>query len=520
MTTLASPLPTRRSLRRTMAGLAPVSLAVQVCSFVSSIALAHVLGATVSTDAYYLGLSVPVLTYGILLGAIRSGAIPALTDTLTARGEGGLKRSAGELFSAVAAASFALTLVISAAAFVTLPLIVDGRLLSETRLVVVELLPYGVLGALTGVLAAVLGVRGIFALPVVVMMFEPVLKALLTIVLGSHIGIQALIIGNLAGAALAVLSLWIALRRNGILVRPTRGFATPFVRQTARLSIPLIASMSVLQINPVVDRVMASGLGAGRVTALDLGLRLFLVPAGLLTSLLIGPITATWSARFATEGWRAVQQSASRAITLAAAVLPPLVIVGVVLRQEVVDLLFAGGAYSATARTDTASVFAMILLALPTQMLVVLFSTMFVVRKDTVFPLKVAVGNVVLNVLLNLVLRPIFGVGGIALSTALTLTILLVIYVRGARRRWGPFYTASARALTARVIASVVVTAGLALLVRSLLPEGDTRPEQLLVIALVTAVALAGHVATLHAMRDPIVGSLVASLRRRKVSTP
>ena len=50
-----------RSLSGVVAKVAPATLMVQAFSFVSSVALASVLGATYRTDAYYLALSVPML---------------------------------------------------------------------------------------------------------------------------------------------------------------------------------------------------------------------------------------------------------------------------------------------------------------------------------------------------------------------------------------------------------------------------------------------------------------------------
>ncbi len=496
-----------------MTSVAPVSLAVQVCSFVSSIALARVLGATGATDAYYLGLSMPVLVYGILLGALRSGAIPALTEAAGREGEEGLKRSASDLLSGVLAASVCLALLVTACFELALPLIVGGHALDLTRVIVLELAPYAVLGAMTGVFSAVLAVRGLFVVPVAVMVLEPVFKSALIFGLGHQIGVQALVAGNLAGGGVAAAVLWYVLRKQGLSLRLARRFDTSFVRDTARVSIPLIVSMSVLQVNPVIDRTMASSSGAGSVTALELGLRLFLVPAGIVTGLLIAPITATWALRKAEGGWIALQGSITRALVGAAAVVPPFVVLGVMLRHQLVALFFQGGAYSADALQQTTSVFALILLALPAQMLVVVFSTLFLVQKDTVFPMKIAFANVVLNIALNFVFREYFGVAGIALSTSLTFTLLLLVYMFAAHRRWGPFFVADLKLALMRVAASAGGIACVAALLLSVLPAAHSRPDVLLVVFAVGAAALVTHAIVLLVGRDPLALGVASHLR-------
>jgi len=497
-----------------MSSVASVSLVVQVCSFASSIALARVLGASVETDAYYLGLSIPVLTYGVFMSALRTGAIPALTDVANSRGEGTLSRSASEILSGVLAVSAVLTLLVTGVVEAVLPLIVGGRLLDLTRVILLELAPYAVLGALTGVLSAVLAVRGVFAIPVAVMAFEPILKFALIIAVGREIGVQALVLGNLLGSSLTVVALWYFISRRGVSLRVGERVYTPFVRATARLCIPLVASSSVLLVNPVVDRAMASGVGHGSITALELGLRLFLVPAGLMTGLLIAPITATWAARKAEGGWPSLQASVTRALTLAAAVVPPIVVLGIMLRRQIVAFLFQGGAYPAGALHQTTAVFGMILLALPAQMAIVVFSTLFIVQKDTIFPLKVACANVVLNIALNFALRPLYGVAGIALSTSLTYTVLLVVYVIGAYRRWGALYVDNPWPVIARVAASVALMVSITLLLISALPAAGSRGVTLLVIAAVGTIGLMLHGTVLTLGRDPLARRTVSQLHR------
>jgi putative peptidoglycan lipid II flippase len=497
-------LPGQRSLGHIMTSVASVSLAVQVCSFASSVALARVLGASVETDAYYLGLSIPALTYGVFIGALRTGAIPALTNVVSSRGVAALERSASEVLSGVLVTSVALTVLVTGVVEVALPLFAGGRLLDLTRVILLELAPYAVLGAMTGVLSAVLAVRGTFAIPVAALALEPITKVILIVAFGHEIGVQALVLGNLVGGSLTVALLWHVVRRKHVSLRVVRRFDTPFVRTTAFLCIPLVASSSILLVNPVVDRTMASGFGHGSITALELGLRLFLVPAGLMTGLLIAPMTATWAARKAEGGWPSLQGSVTRALTLAAAVLPPIVVLGIVLRHQLVALLFQGGAYPTGALHQTTAVFGMILLALPAQMAIVVFSTLFIVQKDTVFPLKVACLNVVLNIALNFALRPIFGVAGIALSTSLTYTLLLVVYAVGARRRWGVLYEGDLLPVIVRVVVSVAVMVSAAMLLIAALPTAGSRPVALLVVVVVATIGMIIHAAVLMLGRDPL----------------
>lgn len=507
MSPLTARDPAGRSIGRIMGGVVPVSLATQILSLVSSAVLARVLGATTSTDAYYLGLSVPVFVYGALVGSLRQSAIPALTSVSDPSSLTRLAAASGELVRGVTVVATLATVLAIGVAEGALPLVAHAQLLSETRLILLELTPYGILGAVTGVLSAILAVRGAFVLPVAVVGLESVVKVALMLAFGSALGVQSLVLGNLVGGAAAVAVLLFAARRRGIVMSWRGRINSPFVRSAVRLSAPLIVSLSVLQVNPVIDRTMTTGLGSGKVTALSLGLRLFVAPAGLVTSLLIAPITATWAARFAEGGWPMLQASARRMVETGARVVPPLVVLGIVLRRQIVDLALAGGAYPVSALRDTAAVLGMSLLALPAQTMVVALAALFVVRRDTVFPMKVAFANVVLNVVLNFAFRGPLGVGGIALSTSLTMSILVLVYLVEVRRRWGGL-ALEARALVAR---SFVVAAGVALVSVSLLrvlPHAHSRIDAAAALVTVGTAGVMTAFLILLVAGDPVLRPL------------
>lgn len=493
-----------RSLGRVIGRLAPVSAAVQALSLLSSVVLAHVLGASAETDAYFIGLSAPVLVYAVVLAGVRLGAVPALTEVASASGRTELARVGGQLVSAVVAAAALLSIVVTAAAYTLVPLLLasDPELIDTSRTTALELAPLGVFGALTGVLGAILAVRGVFAPALAAMAFEPLLKTALTLALGETIGIHALIAGNLLGSASAATLLWMVVRRCGIPLRPRRPRNTVFLRNCAALSLPLLVSQAVLQMNPVVDRVMASGLGAGSVTAFELGVRLFLVPTGVLGAVLVGPIAATWASRKSEGGWEALRASVQRAVASVVAVAVPPIGVIFVLRGDLAAAIFAGGAFPANAVRDTAAVFGMLALGLPAQVLVVAYATLFVVQKDAVFPMLMGLANVILNVGLNYALRPFLGVAGIALSTTITLSFLGAVMVVEAERRWSPLSFGHLRPALLSGAASLTVLSAASVGLLGILPGASTRLEHLVTVVVVGSVGAGAHTLVLTLSRN------------------
>ena len=505
----------RASLRKILTGVVPVTIVAQALSFASSLALANVLGATVATDAYFLGLSVPMIAFGILLAAVRLGALPTLTEW-RAKGDEGFNRLSSELFTGVSGGALLITIVTTAVAMVALPAAVaePGTNLAElTRTTLLELAPLGVLGAMVGILGAILAAGGSFVPAAGVLALEPLAKTVFVLTLGRDWGATTLVVGNLVGSGLAVAVLWLVLRRRGVTVRLVRHANTAVLRTVFRFSVPLLISQSVLQVNPLVDRSMAAGLNSGSVTELELGLRIFAVPTVLLTGTLIGPLTATWVARFAVDGWNALRDSVTRALRAVIALIPPLAVAGLLAKDHLIALLYQGGEYTQTALNHTADVFGMLVLGLPAQVAVVVLSTLFIVRGDSVFPMKLGIANVLLNVGLNLALRPVLGIAGIALSTTLTFMLLVGVSALVAQRRWRAIDIAELRDVGARAAISTAAIAGAGVVILSAANFGKDRLGALIATGAIALMALIVHGLALSLWRGQGHDSVRSQLR-------
>ena len=506
----------RRGFGRIAIRVSILTLLAQGCGFASSIVIAHVLGANRSTDAYYLGLSAPLLVYGVFLAAVRQGGIPALTSE-TASGSATFSDASSDLVSATLVTSIIVAIAATAIAVGVMQLTVGSpSLLASARLDAVELTPLGVFGAMIGAMASVLAVRNRFAAAALVLGLDPMLRIGLLVVAGAELGTHALVIANLAGNGLAVLVMWRVVLHEGVPLELRFPLHSQFVRRMLAVSAPLVISAAFLQVNPVIDRTMASGLGAGSITSLELGLRLFAVPGILIGATLIGPLIATWSARKAADGWEGLRDSLNRCVDAFALILPPILVAGVVLRHQIVAVMYRGGAYSAHSADVTATVFAMMLLGLPAQLLTIAFATLFTVEGQTMFCLEMGLLNVVLNVALNFALRAVLGVGGIALSTSVTLTILLTLYVVSGRRRWPGIAIPLAGAAGLRSAAAVSVMAATAYALRLALHSGGGRVE-LLAEVVVISLALLGVYGGLLLAIDPRRAVALERLRQLKL---
>lgn len=489
-----APSTDRGGLRRALATVAPATLTVTLLSFASSVVVARRLGATTMTDAYYLAFSVATFGYLVLLAALRQGAIPKLTQMMQGNSGESFSLGCSELLSATLVTATVISVIVTGIMLAVIPVAAAGpdHFVGLTRQYLVELTPYAVSGAVQGTLAAILAVNGMFAWPALLVGCEAVLKALL-VLLVPGLGAQALVLGSLLGNLASVVLLWHLVRRRGILLRFVGFRLSPLVRSVLVLAGPLAVAQTVLQLNPLIDRTAAAGLGRGNVTAFELGMRLYGAPAGLVAAILISPLAATWSTLLATDGWPAVRRSFSRVVTIIIIIVPPLAITGFLVRHDIVAFVYQSDAYNALAVSRTADVIGVLFFCLTPAVLIVPLATIFVIRGDSIFPMKVAFANAVLNASLDLALRGPFGLAGIAASTAFTYGILCAAYFYEAHRRWGSLGLRTALRPAAVSSASCLAIVGCCVPLFGLSHLGHSRAEQIGVTGLVLAIALLIH---------------------------
>ena len=105
------------------------------------------------------------------------------------------------------------------------------------------------------------------------------------------------------------------------------------------------------------------------------------------------------------DGWAAVRASYSQMVAVGAIIVPPVQLPGSWCARRRRVRVPEPGLYGCSGFSRTAEVFGWLMFSLMPEILFVPLATLFVIRGDSVFPMKVAVANGVLNVGLDCDLR-------------------------------------------------------------------------------------------------------------------
>ena len=251
------------------------------------------------------------------------------------------------------------------------------------------------------------------------------------------------------------------LRRKGMLPTLRLCFSHPAVRKVARLMVPGLVGLGVVQINAVVDTYLGALLREGSVAALEYGNRLMQLPLGVFGAAMGTAVLPVLSIQAARNNVEELRSTLTYSLRMIAFIMIPATLGLIALRTPIIHLLFTRGEFSAASSLPmTASALLFYSSGLISYGSVKCVVPVFYSMKDTRTPVATAIVAMVSNVILNLILMRYLQLGGIALATALSSAINLALLMLLLRRRIGSFVdTGFLRSLLKTVACAVIMMA-------------------------------------------------------------
>ncbi|MDI3280134.1 MAG: murein biosynthesis integral membrane protein MurJ, partial [Bacillota bacterium] len=398
-------------------------------------------GATSATDAYLVAGTIPMLFFATVNAALTTVFIPVFTGLAQREGRERAFRAADTVFTAVflvgiGVAGLGCLLAPQLTALVA-PGFRGGTLAEAVRLTRL-MFPLVVFQGLTGVATGMLQALERFTAPALVGVAFNVVIIYSILVWGPRFGITAVAVGTVAAVAAQVLIQLPSLRRAGYRYRPRLDLADPAFQRMGVLLLPVLLGTAAGQLNALVDRILASGLPEGSISALNYGYRLMTLPGsvfGAAVVTVVYPAMARFLAARDAEGFREAYGTAVRMVGF---ILIPMAAGLIVLSRPAVRLAFERGAFDAAATQATAVAVAFYSLGILGLALSDLTARAFYSAQDTLTPMRVGLAAVAVNIVLNLILVRYLAHGGLALATAVAATLSAGLQVWFLRRRFGP----------------------------------------------------------------------------------
>lgn len=485
-----------------------------VLGFARDVVIGAVFGAGPDLDAWFIAQGVMNVVLGLIAWAMARSATPVLSrEAAVERDRGsacGTHRSFDVTLTVTVVVLGVAAVVMGLLARPVLAVLAPGfsdDVATTAELLTRVMLAATVLVAATDLLAALAQAHGRFSWSALEGVPFNLVMIAAAGAFGPRYGIVALPVGYVLGSAARLALQLIPLRALGTRVRPRWDLTDPGFRQIARLVPPMIVGNAVVNVNTLVDRAVSSTLGDGSITALSYGWRLVDLPETVLIASLLVPLYPAFGAAAADRA--ELRRLVHRGLSIIVAVLTPVCAVLLVAAGPLVTMAFAHGQFDtdATSRTVTAVVwYTPALLALGCRHVVVRASYAL---GDSRGPVIVAVAAMVVNVIGDVTLGPLFGIAGVAASTSASLALAAV--ANGAllaRRHDSLDRRATGRLIRRTLVLGTAAGAG-GWLARLALPDWPDAVVVIILALVVGGIYLLGLIAT----RAPEYRLLIASAR-------
>ncbi len=416
-----------RQLFKSTAIVASMTLISRVLGFIRDMLIARIFGVNIATDAFFVAFKIPNFFRRLFAeGAFAHAFVPVLADYK----EQGSKVALKLLVDRTAGALTLILMLISVVGMLVAPLLIllmapgfawQGTQHELAVLMLKITFPYLLFIGLVAFAGGILNAHGKFAIPALTPAFLNISMIGAAVWLAPFMDepVVALAWGVFAGGVVQLLFQIPALIALRMMPRCRLRLNDPGVKKIIGLMLPAIFSVSVTQINLLLDTLIASFLAVGSVSWLYYSDRLVEFPLGIL-GLTLGAVILPKLAKFhASEDPVAFSNILDWSLRLVLLVCMPATIGLVLLAEPMLSTLFQYNEFSLRDVHYAAMSLRAYSIGLLGYVLIKVLVPGFSARQDMKTPVRYGFYAMVVSLLLNIVLVFPFAHAGLALATSL-----------------------------------------------------------------------------------------------------
>lgn len=414
-------------LLKAMATIASFTMLSRIAGMVRDMLTAAILGAGPLADAFFVALKLPNFFRRVAgEGAFSVSFIPLYSKIIEQEGEEEAATFAGQVFSimAIALAAFSLLVMIGMPSVIHIiaPGFQQGTERYDLAVTLTQFtFPYLFFMSLTALFGGMLNTHGKFApFAAAPILFNLTLIGFILFLspffpTAGH----AMALGVSISGILQLGMMIYFIKRHHIIFHFRRPQFTEKSKRLFQLMGPGILSAGVFQINLFINMMLASLLPAGAISYLYYADRLNQLPLSMVGIAVGTALLPMLSKSLASNDTAESKDLFNRALEFCFFVAVPATVALLIIPYQMVATLFQHGKFLAADTLQTSYVLMGYGLGLPAYIASKIFMTSFWAHHDTMTPVKISIITTLTNVLLSLSLIGLLGVAGIALSTGL-----------------------------------------------------------------------------------------------------
>lgn len=500
--------------------LAVTGLLGRGISLLTHMVIASEFGLSVASDAFFAAENVPELCIDFLAFSLCTVFIPMYADYKARSGDEKARQLADSFHIFSAAVSAVLSVVVFAAAPVIVRILFPGfhDVASETttrlfRIMALCIFLFGAGGSLRGLLHT----HKDFITPEMATIGYGITLLIFAAALSGVVGVEALAWGVVAGAAINfVILLAGSIRRK--IFHPPRQFEWATGLHVARMLVLFFLALAGIKITFMLDRMVASTLPEGSLTALNYAARIALLPVGIFAIPLRTTIYPDLSEQAALNNHAQMGMSIVSGLKVLLYIVVPIGACVVALNTPMIRLLFERGAFDVKATLLTGEALIFYAFGIPATAMVFVLNSAYLSLGKAAALIKINLVGWVINLVLNIALRRTMAHCGVALATSISVTVsagLMLYYLRRTQFSSLDILGLAKSALRILLLSAVVgcLLAYLYHAASQMMPAPGLLP-QLILLACLLAVGSVVYLAAGYVLKLEELATLTSAIRK------
>lgn len=442
-----------------------MNLLAKVLGFGREMVIARVFGANMYTDVYLVAYTLPYFLQAILGFALVTVTVPLLTKYLIddRKDEAFMVSNYFINLLAIVMAVLSVLGVVLAPLLVklTAPFFSADAAAMATHLTRI-MFPSVIFMSVGMVVTGILNANHRFLAGAFAPGFSSFIIIIGVLLFGSAYGIDTLAIATLASFVGFFLVQLPSLFHMGYRYRPVLSLRHPDVKTVMVTIVPIVMGTAVNQIYFALNRIFASGLAEGSISALNYANKLVNFPGGVFVAAIAAAIYPSFT-EYAYKGeLKKLASSLEKGIGIVMLLGIPAAIGLMVLQVPIVQLLFEGGAFTHQNTLDTASALFYFSIGLFPFAAVLVLTRVFYAFGDVKMPVYAGIVGIVVNVAGSLLLMGPMAHNGLALANSLSGVVNMLIFFVALKRylpelKYKPFLDSFVRISLASLVMGAAI---------------------------------------------------------------
>lgn len=426
-----------RAAAKTAAMMAVLTLGMKVLGFLREVFMAGFFGTSYIVDSYVMASAIPGILFAGIFTSVSVSYMPIFSRIVEKEGIEEGNRFTGQsitLASFIAFVSAVLGIIFADQVVAIFARGFTGETAALTAFYLRITFSYVIFTAATGLLESYLQYKGTFLKPVLAGYLQSGF-VLVAIIVSAYYSHYFLAFGLLIGSVLRLVVLAFVAKGKGFSYRPTWR-----VGQAAKdimvLALPVFIGSTINQINSFVDKMLASGLSEGSVSALNYGYLLINMITAMTITIIVTIIYPRLTQSLAATDYPKFNHSISTGMNIILIVSLPCSLGAMLYSRPAVQLIYERGAFDAASTDLTAGAFFYYAIGLTFIAVNALLVKIYYAMEDMKTPVICGVFGAATNITLNLILIGSMAHKGLALATSIAAVVNAALLYYWIRRKY------------------------------------------------------------------------------------